>query len=377
MKKIYTIFIFFLITNFLSAQTITGGFTWDNVERSYRLFIPSDYTPGESLPLVLNFHGFTSFAEQQEGYSAMNLVADTAKFFVVYPEGVDNAWNVGWAFGSNEDDVGFTNALIDSLHAEYGINLDRVYSCGMSNGGFFSYKLACELNDRIAKIASVTGSMVASEANNCIPANPIPVMQIHGTADNVVNYNGSPGVSIPIEELLENWIELNGCTPVSDTIFVEDISTTDFSTAQLIQYRDCDDNVMIAFYKIIGGQHTWPGAPIAVGITNYDINASVEIWNFFNDQYPLDMTVSSNEPVISKQKITVFPNPFQDNFTLNSSVENIKSIRVLNALGRTIYSNNNLNSKAFQINNIDWPKGMYFVQTKTEYTTRTIRILSK
>lgn len=380
MIKHFTLLILSIfLSNFLLAQVIDDSFTWDGLEREYRIFLPEDYEEGQSLPLVLNFHGFTSSAVEQQFYSGMDQVADTANFIVVYPEGIGAAWNVGWAFGSMEDDVGFVNALIDSMHVQYGVNLDRVYSCGMSNGGFFSYRLACELNDRIAKIASVTGSMLPNQASLCMPDNPIPVMQIHGTSDPVVAYEGSPGVSMPIEDLLETWRDLNGCTPVSDTIAIADTDQSDQSTAQLIQYRDCDDNVIMVFYKIFSGAHTWPGAPIVIGITNYDINASVEIWNFFNDQYPQEQTVDVEDLSIEnlKQKVHIFPNPVDRHFTIYSSVENIESIRVFNMLGQTIYSNNAVNNKAFMLNNVDWNKGFYLVHTKTKNTERTLKLVKQ
>ena len=84
------------------------------------------------------------------------------------------------------DDLGFTAALIDSLSAEYSINQDRIYSTGMSNGGFMSYHLACELSERIAAIASVTGTMNVNQPATCSPGHPMPVMEIHGTADATV-----------------------------------------------------------------------------------------------------------------------------------------------------------------------------------------------
>lgn len=377
MKKTVTlIFSLFFALSIFAQTTIVDGFTWDGLARSYRVYIPSGYTQGDELPLVLNYHGFTSTAEQQEFYSGMNQVADTANFFVVYPEGIATSWNVGWIFDSGADDVGFTNALIDSLHAQYGVNLDRVYSCGMSNGGFFSYRLACELNDRIAKIASVTGSMSPALAPLCMPENPIPVMQIHGTADNVIEYNGSAGVSIPIEDLLEDWRGHNSCSNVSDTIYIEDTDMTDGSTAQLVQHRDCADNTMIAFYKIIDGEHTWPGAATdLLGVTNYDINASVEIWNFFNDQYPVEQIVNTDELTIAQQNVAVIPNPFRNNLMVYSSVENIKTIRIFNALGQTVYYDDQLNTRQVNLDHLSWDKGFYFIQSETENTLETIKVI--
>ncbi|RMF00022.1 MAG: hypothetical protein D6772_06880, partial [Bacteroidetes bacterium] len=142
-----------------SQERIIGRITHDGLEREYRLYVPAAYDGQSPWPLVFNFHGFTSNAAQQEIYSNMNTVADTAHFLVCYPEGIGNAWNVGWSFGSTADDVGFVDALIDSLSLAYELDAGRIYACGMSNGGFMSYRLACERSNRFAAIASVTGSM--------------------------------------------------------------------------------------------------------------------------------------------------------------------------------------------------------------------------
>ena len=162
--RIFTTLLFSLCLPLLSIgqQTIDGSITFAGIQRDYILYVPEIYTPGEAVPLILNFHGYTSNAFEQLNYGEFRPIADTAGFIVVHPMGTvdllgNTHWNVGWGT-SSVDDLGFTAALIDSLSAEYSINQDRIYSTGMSNGGFMSYHLACELSERIAAIASVTGT---------------------------------------------------------------------------------------------------------------------------------------------------------------------------------------------------------------------------
>ena len=240
----------------------------------------------------------------------MNTVADTAGFFVCYPDGLgtEQAWNVGWAFGSQADDVGFISALIDTLAAAYPIDTNRVYSCGMSNGGFMSYRLACELNDRIAAIASVTGSIAPSYLPDCNPGKPVPVLEIHGTADNVVAYEGTPFLSIPIPEVLDFWANNNGCATEAVEEAVPDTDTTDASTATRISFPDCEDGQDVLHFRINGGEHTWPGSSILIGVTNQDIVASAEIWHFFR-QFTLDDVVSTSQALPTAPQVRVFPNP--------------------------------------------------------------------
>lgn len=141
--------------------------TFDGLERSFLVFVPAGYDGLEPIPLVLNLHGAGSTAAEQVIYSQLNLVSDTAGFLVVIPDAIDNFWNSGFSFipPGSPDDVSFLLGLLDSMSTRYNIDPNRIYSTGMSNGGFMSYRLACEASDRIAAIASVTGSM----ADKCTP----------------------------------------------------------------------------------------------------------------------------------------------------------------------------------------------------------------
>jgi polyhydroxybutyrate depolymerase len=166
MKKIY----FFICISFAfiaQSQTLvvdsifTGG-----IYRNYRLYIPAIYTGASARPLIINMHGYTSNAIQQQLYSNFGPIADTANFLMVYPNGTSSGGSQFWNAGISPlgvNDISFLSNLIDSLKAQYNIDLNRVYSTGMSNGGFMSHTLACELSNRITAIASVTGSIFVSQ----------------------------------------------------------------------------------------------------------------------------------------------------------------------------------------------------------------------
>ncbi len=291
---------------FLTAQeTIINTITHDGQERDYRLRVPAS-TTSEACPLVFNLHGFGSNAFQQEAYSQMNPVADTAGFYVCYPNGIDAAWNVGWAFGSTADDVGFINALIDTLSAQYPIDPERVYACGMSNGGFMSYRLACELNGRVAAAASVTGSMVPGYIGNCNPGRAVPVLEIHGTQDTTVPYGGQALLAVSIEELLAFWADNNGCNEEPVIEELPDTDPTDGSTVTEIRYTGCTMDMEVLHYRINGGAHTWPSALVELGVTNQDIHGSEAIWHFFN-RYTQSGSVSVDE--VATRTLRPFPNP--------------------------------------------------------------------
>jgi polyhydroxybutyrate depolymerase len=263
----------------LGQQTINASINHGGITRDYILYVPNSYVTGNQVPLVFNFHGYTSNATQQMWYGDFRAIADTAGFIIVHPEGtLDNSgathWNVGWG-GSTVNDINFTSTLIDSIASEYSINLDRVYSTGMSNGGFMSYQLACELSDRIAAIASVTGSMNPGWFNSCNPSHPMPVMEIHGTADPTVLYTTVPNI-------IDFWRGINNCNNTPVLTNMPDINIIDGCTAEHQIWENGSNGVAVEHYKIIDGEHSWPGAPFPNGITNQDINAAEKIWEFFN-----------------------------------------------------------------------------------------------
>jgi polyhydroxybutyrate depolymerase len=283
-------------------------------------------------------HGYGSNAAEQEFYGDFRPIADTAGFLLVHPNGTTDAggsqfWNT---FGnSSVDDAGFLSALIDTINKSYPINPARVYSTGMSNGGFMSFSLACSLSDRIAAIASVTGTMIISELNACNPQRSVPIMQIHGTSDGVVPYNGNI-LFVPVADLNDFWIDFNNCNTVPVVTELPDIDPDDGCTAEHYLWQGGDSFSTVEHFKVIGGGHSWPGAPVIVDITNMDFSASEEIWRFFS-QYDLDGLITDIEPVHSQSDhFSVSPNPTHGPATLSFSKAGIKNITILDAAGKII-----------------------------------------
>ena len=302
--------------SFLSTgqTTILGAITHDGLQREYILYVPASYTPGTPAPLVFNFHGYTSGALEQMFYGDFRPIADTAGFLLVHPQGTVDLlgnphWNVGWG-SSTVNDVGFTSALIDSLSAQYSIDQERVYSTGMSNGGFFSYKLACELSDRIAAIASVTGSMNTNQSTTCYAQHPMPVMEIHGTADPTVPYDGTAFFS-STPSVVGYWAQFNETDMPATVIQIDDSDPDDGSTVEHQLFENGNNGAEVEHYKVINGGHTWPGTAFTSAGTNHDIDASKEIWRFFSkyDIHGLINPTSIDDPSDSSNEIKIYPNP--------------------------------------------------------------------
>lgn len=355
-----SIFAFFLT---FSASSQMFYITFEGIERSYKVHLPPDYHPDSLYPLVFNLHGSGSNAIEQQLYCGFDFVADTAGIVMVYPNGVDNQWNVYGSAGVN--DVGFISTLIDTLSANYSIDADRVYSTGMSLGGFMSYRLACELSDRIAAIASVTGLLVT---NPCEPPRPFPVLQMHGTADAIVPYAFVPTT-------IDFWTAFNNCP--EDPVITElpDIDTTDQSTVTVSYYGLCDDFTEVILYTINGGEHTWPGATILIGITNQDIDGSVEIWNFFT-RYTLPASIGIVEKTDGRGMVSIWPNPMKEYSTIEipGSAADYR-MNLFDTNGRRVRSDLLKGNDRYLLERGRLVPGVYFIELTGNYSRFTGKLV--
>ncbi len=248
------------------------------MERSYLLYVPAIDTPPRPLPLVFNFHGRGGTGEAQEFLSEFAALADVHKFIVVSPDGIGNTWNAGDCCGiaveAAIDDVGFTEDLIEKVSSEYCVDLNRVYSTGLSNGGYMSYRLACEMADRFAAIAPVAAR---NRTLSCAPSRPVPMIAIHGTEDIIVDY------SLAVASV-DAWIAYNQCSVEPQVVYQQ-------GDVECVSYDQCAQGATTEFCTVDGGGHNWPGSfdlfeadPETfywAGKNTRDIDASAEIWRFF------------------------------------------------------------------------------------------------
>jgi polyhydroxybutyrate depolymerase len=276
------------------------------VARTYVLHVPPHVT-SQPTPLVINMHGFLSNATQQEQWSEMDATADSENFVVAYPNGAGNpaSWNAGTCCDFDDttrDDVAFIGAVIDDVAQNGCIALDRVYATGMSNGGFMSHNLACNLSDRIAAIGPVSG-VLGIPTTECHPGRAVPVMEFHGTSDPLVPYDGgtpnqtdwtflypntTPPTFASVADTIAFWTSQDGCTAAP-------MQTYSSGDATCQTYGGCAGGAAVTLCTIAGGGHTWPGGdPSAlasgslgslvssvIGKTSTSIDASNQLWNFF------------------------------------------------------------------------------------------------
>lgn len=350
----------------INAQTnTTRTVSHDGVERSFNVYLPSSYDENSEMPVVLNFHGYGSNAVEQMFYGDFRPVADTAGFIIVHPQGLPhdgfNHWNVAgvWHQGSTVDDVGFVDKMLDDLLDTYSIDESKVYSTGMSNGGYMSFHLACFLSHRIAAVASVTGQMTPFTFDQCDPQHAMPIMQIHGTDDNTVPYEGALWTK-SATEIVEYWSTYNE-TQSTINFDLANSNSTDNSTAHVTQNVDGINGVEVTHIRIDGGGHTWPGSAIVVPGTNLDFNASERIWQFFN-QYDIDgkILTSSTDIIADISKITVQPNPATDNIVIKRLKSDFIEINIYNTNGVLVLTKEIEGTEA-DIDITSLPKGNFYM----------------
>jgi len=226
---------------------------------------------------VISYHGYTFTAERMARYTNMAEEADKAGFMLVYPQGLDNppSWNAGINTG-DANDVQFTRDLISFLEKNYCVNSHRIYVTGFSLGGGMAYRIACTLSNQVAAIATVSGAYYHFPGG-CHPSRPIPVLEIHGQADQDAPYDGNPSAGMAaVQVYLNVWLNRDGCDDTSKVFFQKGDVTG-------IEWTHCAGDSIVVHYRVSDGGHNWPGAATNfAGFTTHVIDANVVIWDFFS-----------------------------------------------------------------------------------------------
>jgi polyhydroxybutyrate depolymerase len=248
----------------LAPGTTNGTIQFGGTTRSYVLHVPASYPGKTPVPLVTDWHPilFTDTFEQSiSGYQAKS---DQEGFIVVWPQGIDNAWNVGPCCTTSRtvDDVGFARAVITKIESQACIDTKRVYAVGYSMGGGMSLDLACNAADIIAAISPAAFDLMA-DSNNwpCHPTRPISVIDFRSTTDPIVPYAGgatNPPNGLPVvvtflgaQATFQKFSQLDQCTgsPAADPV------GTGCQT-----YSQCAQGVQVTLCTKQGGGHD-PGDP--------------------------------------------------------------------------------------------------------------------
>ncbi|MBP6833138.1 MAG: hypothetical protein KA978_20285 [Deltaproteobacteria bacterium] len=171
-------------------------------ERPYRLVVPDDNDPRRAAPLLILLHGYGASGSIQELYFQMARETNPRGILYAIPDGTLDVtmrryWNAtdaccDFARGG-VDDVAYLDAIIDDVSARYAVDPRRIFLLGHSNGGFMAHRMACERASRIAAVVSLAGATF-NDPTRCTPAEPVAVLQVHGTLDATIAYEGGSNI---------------------------------------------------------------------------------------------------------------------------------------------------------------------------------------
>lgn len=249
------------------ADLVVGG------DRPVTVHIPASYDAQQPAPLLILLHGYSTSGKEHESYFRLGPAADARGFVYASPDGtIDRQGNRFWNATdtccdfdkSGVDDVAYLAGVIAEIQASLAIDPKRIYVLGHSNGGFMAHRLACDEAEVIATIVSLAGATYADPAD-CSPRTPVSVVQIHGTADDTIKYEGGTIPGSPpypgAEATAQTWAAYDGCdepsTPLDAKVDVDaDLaSTTDPAETTVAVWQGCTSGATVQLWTIPDGGH--------------------------------------------------------------------------------------------------------------------------
>ncbi|MEY2648963.1 MAG: hypothetical protein RL282_1676 [Bacteroidota bacterium] len=279
------------------SEQKTVNLAIDGNDRSFIIYLPIGYNNAGKMPMIFSIHGGSGTPEGMINIANFKSIADRDKVVLVYPAGVQKNWNDGRPTTPNQlgiNDISFFSQVCDFMIANHSVDATRIYATGISNGGFMSSRLGCELSNKIAAIAVVAATMEANAISpSCSPAKPVPAMYIHGSNDPLVPFTGGTmtaggtagGNILSHFQVIDKWININRCNSTPVITDLPDISNDGTSIKQRL-YTAGTNGAEVVSYVILNGGHTWPQGfqylpESIIGKTSQDMNGCDAIWTFF------------------------------------------------------------------------------------------------
>lgn len=268
-------------------------FTVQGLQRTYFLYAPKPKLDENPMPLVIGFHGGRSTPQRFAQTTGFNQLAERERFIVAYPAGIEQNWNDGREAEGlpQQNDVAFVSALIDDIQKVRSIDRNKIYATGISNGGFMTQRLACELNHKIAAFAAVAATMATPQAARCHPNRAVPVLMMSSPDDQFVPWQGGRmtrgegGTILSIPQVVDFWKMNNQCSVTSTVIVPASTGVADGTQIRSFSHQGASPHSEVTLVRIDGGGHTWPGGARQpewlVGKTTQQLNGSQFIWKFF------------------------------------------------------------------------------------------------
>ena len=350
MKKLLLLSFFSLPAFFVNAQLTNKSLTIGATTRTYKQYLPAGFDPGtESVSVIIALHGLGGTSNDIVG-TGLNTIADTARIIVFYPQGVANgygqtAWNNGTLLSSSVDDISFMNQLMDTAILNFNADPTRVYVAGFSMGSIMSYHLACAMNNRIAAIGCMSGTMATSDISSCVPAYVTPVIHFHGTSDGTVPYNTNPLPSLSlVPQTIDFWKTQHACGTTADSTRLADTGSDSYTVDRFV-YDNCSPTGSLEHWRINGADHEYFYKPVN------DFDEITETWLFFRKwQHNSPAAAGINEN--KETQFSVSPNPSEGSIEIESKVngtfELYNASGALVTTGKVVSGTNNFNWESLE-----------------------------
>lgn len=321
------------------AQETKEKVTVDDTDRTFTVRLPKGYNAQQKYPVVVLLHGLNQDSDDMERLTRFDEIADADGIIAVYPRALHGRWNVGVlpavqrpmmgpgrrrGYGGGypgggypgggypgggggypggqqnpnrqpddekrpapADDVAFIGQMLDAMQMKFSVDATRVYALGLSEGGFMSMRLGCNLGDRFAAVGTVGATM--PKTMTCLPPRPVPVVMVNGTSDPVVPYGGGTEHNLSLstlsaEDSAKAWARIDRCADKPEKSKLAEKSKGGMET-KIDTYNGCHNDAQVMLYSVKGAGNTWPGgeqyeAENAIGKTSSDLAANDVIWKF-------------------------------------------------------------------------------------------------
>lgn len=371
-----------LLSTAVIAQTPRRSMLWDGIQREYLMHIPSQHIPGAPLPVLYFLHGMGGDISRYDSWYDLQAVSDRYGWIIVlpqalscsleylgYPFDLGSTWNAGievsvgelhYALNSEIDDEGFLMALFDTIDSQYPINRDSLFVSGISLGGFMTHRMAIKQGDHIAGFCAING-LIPLPYTNRQPVAPVNMLQIHGTNDEVISFDGnltipiigSIKIGLGVDSVISYWVNNDHCTntPIIDSL---PDRINDGMRFVRFTYDGGENNTQVQFLKVIGGEHEWYADDQL-----YDVDYMVEMHDFFCHHQQHFSAIEDIQP--STFKFHLYPNPATDHVTI-SGLPAGTTVYLYNITGLLI-SEYNIHQSPLTIDLSSLSSGLYLLRS--------------
>ena len=231
------------------------------------LELPGGHNVSHKLPLVVALHGYTSSGLGVSGFFDLIDSVHENGHLLLRPDGTISAtgqrfWNATDAccniWGQEVDDVSWLTSLINEAITYHGADPEGIIIVGYSNGGFMAHRMACERGDMLRSIISLAGA-THYDFNDCPNTGYPNVLQIHGTSDSVIFYDGGAilGDNYPAaSQTVFSWANRSGCDLTYTEINQLDlISPRGVNDTNEYEHLNCSSGNRVSLWEIPNGSH--------------------------------------------------------------------------------------------------------------------------